>query len=501
MHRCMNQPEAERGQMTELLIINGERVAGLRRRDVRGLRSVHRRACSRPSRRRRRRTSIARCETAHAALEVEGVGRHARRPSAAGSCSASRRRCAIGARSWRRSRAATTASRCGRRAPTCRWPRATSSSSPASPTRSWATRSRSARAFSTTRPRADRRVRADRAVELSDSDRRARRRAGARRRMRRRPEAVERSADDGAAARRDRARVRPAARRAQRRARHRHRRPASRSRAIRDINQLTFTGSVDVGIAVAKMAAENVVPVVMELGGKSPNIVFADADLDLTAQGVATAIFQNAGQTCSAGSRLLVERKAHDALVERLADAREEHAHRPGRERSRHGADHLEATARDDRALRADRRRPKARASPPAARGPTDPALGRGFYFQPTLLDRCRPTCASRRRRSSGRCSRSSTSTTSRRPPTIANRSQYGLVAGIWTRDINKAMTLAVAHQVRPGLHQHLRRRRRRRAAVRRLQEERLRAREGPGVAGQLHAGQECLRQVRRGVV
>ena len=52
-----------------------------------------------------------------------------------------------------------------------------------------------------------------------------------------------------------------------------------------DINQLTFTGSVAVGIAVAKMAADNVVPVVMELGGKSPNIVFADADLDLTVAG------------------------------------------------------------------------------------------------------------------------------------------------------------------------------------------------------------------------
>src|SRR4029453_7714487 len=86
-----------------------------------------------------------------------------------------------------------------------------------------------------------------------------------------------------------------------------------------DINQLTFTGSVDVGIQVARMAAQNVVPVVMELGGKSPNIVFADADFDLAVQGVSTAIFQNAGQTCSAGSRLLVERKAHAEFVERLA--------------------------------------------------------------------------------------------------------------------------------------------------------------------------------------
>src|SRR5215471_12718099 len=98
-----------------------------------------------------------------------------------------------------------------------------------------------------------------------------------------------------------------------------------------DINQLTFTGSVDVGVQVAKMAAENVVPVVMELGGKSPNVVFADADLDLAAQGVANAIFQNAGQTCSAGSRLLVERKAHGALVDRLA-TRATAMRGPGRE-------------------------------------------------------------------------------------------------------------------------------------------------------------------------
>src|SRR4029079_1778844 len=68
------------------------------------------------------------------------------------------------------------------------------------------------------------------------------------------------------------------------------------------INQLTFTGSVEVGIAGAKMDADHVVPVTMELGGKSPNIVFADADMEATAQGVANAIFQNAGQTRSAGS-------------------------------------------------------------------------------------------------------------------------------------------------------------------------------------------------------
>jgi acyl-CoA reductase-like NAD-dependent aldehyde dehydrogenase len=113
------------------------------------------------------------------------------------------------------------------------------------------------------------------------------------------------------------------------------------------INQLTFTGSVSVGIAVAKMAADNVVPVVMELGGKSPNIVFEDADLDLTVQGVANAIFQNAGQTCSAGSRL--PRPAEGARrARRAADDRARHAGGTRRQRSRHGADHLEEAARDD---------------------------------------------------------------------------------------------------------------------------------------------------------
>src|SRR4029450_7049427 len=85
-----------------------------------------------------------------------------------------------------------------------------------------------------------------------------------------------------------------------------------------DINQLTFTGSVSVGIAVAKMAAENVVPGGRELGGKSPNVVAEDGGLGPAVQGVANAIFQNAGQTCSAGSRLLVHRRAHDELVARL---------------------------------------------------------------------------------------------------------------------------------------------------------------------------------------
>src|SRR5438128_7593749 len=127
------------------------------------------------------------------------------------------------------------------------------------------------------------------------------------------------------------------------------------------------------------MAAENGVPVVMELGGKSPNIVFADADLDLTVQGVANAIFQNAGQTCSAGSRLLVERKAHDAVVERLAARARTMRVGPG------VTDPDMGPIISKRQLETIERYVTVGQSEGAAvaaggQRPSDPALGRGFY-------------------------------------------------------------------------------------------------------------------------
>ncbi len=75
------------------------------------------------------------------------------------------------------------------------------------------------------------------------------------------------------------------------------------------------------GKLISHAAADRVIPVTMELGGKSPNIVFADADLDRAVPVIVNAILQNAGQTCSAGARLLVEDSVHDELVTRLVTA------------------------------------------------------------------------------------------------------------------------------------------------------------------------------------
>jgi acyl-CoA reductase-like NAD-dependent aldehyde dehydrogenase len=209
-----------------------------------------------------------------------------------------------------------------------------------------------------------------------------------------------------------------------------------------DINQLTFTGSVDVGIAVAKMAANNVVPVVMELGGKSPNIVFADADLELTAQGVSNAIFQNAGQTCSAGSRLLVERGAHDQLVERLVARAGSMRLGPGvsdpdmgpiiSKRQLETIDNYVTVGKGE----------GARVVAGGGR-PSDPALSAGYFYQPTLLDRVSPDMRVAQEEIFGPVLAIIEFDGVEEAASIANRSNYGLLAGIWTTNINKAMALA----------------------------------------------------------
>ncbi|GGD46737.1 aldehyde dehydrogenase family protein [Sinisalibacter lacisalsi] len=87
------------------------------------------------------------------------------------------------------------------------------------------------------------------------------------------------------------------------------------------VNHLSFTGSVGVGRLVQKAAADNLVPVTLELGGKSPQIVFDDADLDAALPFLVGACIQNAGQTCSAASRVLIQRGVYDTLVARMADS------------------------------------------------------------------------------------------------------------------------------------------------------------------------------------
>src|SRR5690606_6918683 len=86
------------------------------------------------------------------------------------------------------------------------------------------------------------------------------------------------------------------------------------------IDFMSFIGSSETGIAIQTAAAQNHIGCTLELGGKSPQIVFADADLDAALPVLVNAVVQHAGQTCSAGSRLLVQRAAYDEVVARVAE-------------------------------------------------------------------------------------------------------------------------------------------------------------------------------------
>src|SRR5205823_10688969 len=87
-----------------------------------------------------------------------------------------------------------------------------------------------------------------------------------------------------------------------------------------DVDKVSFTGSTEVGREIQRVAAGNLKRLTLELGGKSANVVLADADLDAALEGALRATFRNAGQVCTAGARLVVDRSLADELAERLAE-------------------------------------------------------------------------------------------------------------------------------------------------------------------------------------
>lgn len=214
------------------------------------------------------------------------------------------------------------------------------------------------------------------------------------------------------------------------------------------VDQVTFTGSVEVGIRVMKLAAEHVCPVVMELGGKSPNIVFADADLDITVPGVANAIFQNAGQTCSAGSRLLVEESIHDRVVDLLRQRVQSMRLGPGVDDPDMGP--VISRAQHEQILQyVDVGQQEGARVAAGGKRPSGAHLQDGFFIEPTLLTGVRPGMRVHQEEIFGPVLAITPFANADEAATLANSTEYGLLAGVWTRDINKAISMA--EQVRSG--------------------------------------------------
>ena len=163
-----------------------------------------------------------------------------------------------------------------------------------------------------------------------------------------------------------------------------------------DVAKVAFTGSTEVGRRIAARAAETIKRVTLELGGKSANVVFADADLEKAAAAAPSAVFGNAGQDCCARSRILVESSALERFMSALEEARRgDRGGRPARRRHRDGPADLRRPARDRllvRERRGARGDPRQRARGHAATGSRPPCCARS----PT-------TTGPRARRSSGR--------------------------------------------------------------------------------------------------
>ena len=207
------------------------------------------------------------------------------------------------------------------------------------------------------------------------------------------------------------------------------------------IDHLSFTGSVEVGAIVAAAAAANVKPVTLELGGKSPNIVMPDADLDRAIPIIARSVLQNAGQTCSAGSRLLVHHSVHDAVVDGIEAYFA--AARVGRGLddpdlgpliSLKQLEHVEASVRDGLGT-ASLRYGGRRAAVVDHAG--------GFFFEPTLIDDVDPASALAQAEIFGPVVVVCAFEDEAEAITLANGTPYGLIAAVWTSDVSRAHRMA----------------------------------------------------------
>lgn len=207
------------------------------------------------------------------------------------------------------------------------------------------------------------------------------------------------------------------------------------------IDHIGFVGSTTVGTSIATAAAQNLIPAVLELGGKSPHIVFPDADLDQAALFITKGILQNAGQTCSAGSRLLVHADVAEELLAKLKYSFEAVRIGPGSQDPDLGP------------LVSLKQQQRVSAFVEGAGGeiitggqaPTH--IAEGAFFEPTIIAGVDPAADIAQQEVFGPVLVAMTFTSEEEAVALANGTDYALMAAIWTSDVSRAHRLAARVQ------------------------------------------------------
>lgn len=206
-----------------------------------------------------------------------------------------------------------------------------------------------------------------------------------------------------------------------------------------EVDLVSFTGGIETGKKIMQAASSNVKKVALELGGKNPNIIFADADFDIALDNALNGVFFHAGQVCSAGTRLLVEESIHDAFVDALVsrvekiklgdgfDSTTEMGPLISAEHLQKVSDYVEKGKAEGAVVRV------------GGRKPSEAILQEGYFYLPTVLTACKTDMYVVQEEGFGPVITVEQFTTEEEAVQLANDSQYGLSGGVWTSDLAKA--------------------------------------------------------------